>query len=346
MIRARSRHGFTLIELLVVIAIIAILIGLLVPAVQKVREAAARISCGNNLHQLGVAAHNYHSTYNALPPGLYGDNPTSGLPQFTYSYVGLIPSLLPYIEQDNLYKQIVFTNGTPFPWGNLNATKSDGSDNWWNNTNWNVAQYKIKSVVCPSDNPDNENFGTFVFFWTVASGTSAGTLYGYYFPDTGDGQPGDGHALGHTNYTGVMGSHGRIGNTRDTWEGVFTSATANTLTQISAADGTSNTLMFGESLGGGRVKVGQKDAGGNTIINSALSWFGMNSMPTAFNGGLLDPPNWPNFSSNHTAVVQFCFADGSVKGLRKGSPGTLGSPLRSASGMKDGEVYDISAISN
>ena len=99
----RRRSAFTLIELLVVIAIIAILIALLVPAVQKVREAAARAKCSNNLKQLGLACHNYHDTLGYLPisHGIWSE-PTN--PVAPHTGRGWILEALPFIEQDNLYK--------------------------------------------------------------------------------------------------------------------------------------------------------------------------------------------------------------------------------------------------
>src|SRR5262249_16250835 len=111
MIRLTRRMGLTLTELLVVIAIMAILVGLLLPAVQRVRDAANRMSCRNNLKQIALAAHHYHDQNRQLPPGWIGPitdpfSPTpgaGGLPGYLVaSHVGHFPLLLPYLEQENL----------------------------------------------------------------------------------------------------------------------------------------------------------------------------------------------------------------------------------------------------
>jgi prepilin-type N-terminal cleavage/methylation domain-containing protein/prepilin-type processing-associated H-X9-DG protein len=152
----RTRRGFTLIELLVVIAIIAILIGLLLPAVQKVREAAARTSCTNNLKQLGLAAMNYHDVNEKFPPAVImpyakdGFDPTLDLKSpFGPNWAVLI---LPYIEQGTLYNTIninLYPGTVLAPGSTANFDKADRT--------WRVIRgAKIKTYLCPSD-PNNQS---------------------------------------------------------------------------------------------------------------------------------------------------------------------------------------------
>jgi prepilin-type N-terminal cleavage/methylation domain-containing protein/prepilin-type processing-associated H-X9-DG protein len=101
----RQRHGFTLIELLVVIAIIAVLVALLVPAVQQVRTAAARTDCANRLRQLGLGIHNYESNTHYLPSSGQGTNYTTSPPSVAFELHSTFTMLLPYVEQDHIYRQ-------------------------------------------------------------------------------------------------------------------------------------------------------------------------------------------------------------------------------------------------
>lgn len=111
--RWKKRPGFTLIELLVVIAIIAVLIALLVPAVQKVREAAARAQCQNNLKQMGLALHSYHDNYKRFPPGCAADQAPFGTASSSWGSSWMV-YILPYIEQNALYSKLAFNGSSGY----------------------------------------------------------------------------------------------------------------------------------------------------------------------------------------------------------------------------------------
>jgi prepilin-type N-terminal cleavage/methylation domain-containing protein len=336
---SRRRSAFTLIELLVVIAIIAILIGLLLPAVQKVREAAARMSCSNNLKQVSLAAHNYESAYGFLPAGFYGpprSGTTWGATNTSYECVGVLVPLLPYFEQDNLYRQIAAV-GLPSTSGlqpmnfTANLPIQGSSRLWWfNATLVTLSRNKIKPLLCPSDNPESSQN---VFITCSAGGN---TLGGYVVNDP---------QMGRTNY---MGSAGFIGFTTvetTQWsrlEGPFSERSQNKLANL--GDGTSNTILFGETLMG-------EEIGTRTY---SPSWMGAGIMATAW--GLITPSQWYMFSAKHTNTIQFGYSDGSVRGHRKQGPNAQfqdlypppgtnpQSPNRQyyrAGGYNDGEVINF-----
>ena len=147
--RRVTTAGFTLVELLVVIAIIGVLVALLLPAVQAAREAARRMSCGNNLKQAGIAIHNYHDTFNVLPPMRIGDNGNNGVwrpgdPADNEECLSGWVSLTPFFEQNPIAQKVASDRGGPIPWDNTYQP-------------WRT---QIPGLLCPSDGPARTNTGS------------------------------------------------------------------------------------------------------------------------------------------------------------------------------------------
>jgi prepilin-type N-terminal cleavage/methylation domain-containing protein/prepilin-type processing-associated H-X9-DG protein len=310
------RSGFTLIELLVVIAIIAILIGLLLPAVQKVREAAARVQCQNNLKQIGIAMHNYHDAHKGLPPaysidGGFLPGPSGVIPGSSSHAWGT--QLLPYQEQDNIFKQydqkkFYFQQGT-------------------------VIGLPIAAFRCPSS-PTTQTFYTHTFDVSEVNSSFPKSLNAIFpQPQTYDAGISDystiDYVTGHfatsvgypsgTDLTGAIGSRAPLSSIvlpllQGHWIHFGDSRKLNTI-----KDGSSNTILVVEA--GGRPDLwlsGKKVPGGEGTVwkcgwGDPFNRFALgddsNDCPTQ----TINCSNDGGIYSFHSGGANLLFADGSVR---------------------------------
>ncbi len=284
--RSCRQQAFTLIELLVVIAIIAVLIGLLLPAVQKVREAAARMSCSNNMKQLAVAVHNYHDANGKFPQnGTRGVGGTGTC--CTTTAWSWIARSLPYFEQDNLARVAGVDTASI--------------------TNNASAATVIKTLLCPSDNA--QHFGH-----TRANPTIYGNVQGG--PSNYKGVSGSNWCWGSYPNTGKDGTcdvfyQGGTGK----GDGIFfRTDILFALTLIGIGDGTSNTFMIGEDVAEWSAWLAWPYAN-HTTGTCAIP---PNTFTNRANG---EDGQWQwtySFRSRHSTGLNFALADGSVRFVRQG----------------------------
>ncbi len=350
--RPRGRHGFTLIELLVVIAIIAILIGLLLPAVQKVRDAAARASCQNNLKQMGLALHNFAGNYNGRLPAAMINSGRAGAGTITgsisnykgpevdlqavygpgnttatyrvFNHTGFV-ALLPYIEQDALFRNYnyLYLSNSSNPYGYQLGPDPAG------NPNRVVGSTPIKIYTCPAD----ENPAP-----VVVSSDAAGAFY-----ERGVNGTYPGVARGNYLFsTGYYTDYDRDWSNCAVWaRGAFGNNGAASIANM--PDGTSNTLAIGEGrqqwrssssygpypLAGTHTAVHGRilqvtpnqyvSSGGYTNLNLAIGYCAINGEYGRIVAGWTDyrasyQYAW-QFSSKHSGGANFVFCDGSVRFL-------------------------------
>jgi prepilin-type N-terminal cleavage/methylation domain-containing protein len=307
----RNPAGFTLVELLVVIAIIGILVGLLLPAVQQAREAARRMSCQNQLKQLGLAALNYESARGELPPG-YLQARSAGLGWFEAEHLGTLVFCMPYLELDNVYKQIQSVHALDIDHDRLEVVPPIASGDtryngfWTKGQSWAAAQFRLSPFICPSDDSRSAQ-DCYPALWPTATGTSA---FGFTTP-----QP----QIGMTNYVGCAGYRGALatgvdsgGRNRFQFRGVFTNRSKTEVAFIT--DGLSNTLMFGEHGGHHAFGDASNPVGNpNAIKLRNIGWqTGPLVMYWTVFTNRQEKRWWKNGSNHAGGVIQWTRADGSV----------------------------------
>ncbi len=308
----KPRRGFTLIELLVVIAIIGILIALLLPAVQKVREAADRSACQNNLKQIGLACHNYHDVYSAIPPSRLDKD----------GGVSWAVLLLPYLEQENFYRQWDLKHW----YYDQGATPADGDA---------IRATQVKLYYCPSrrqppllslsgDRPDMP--------WSGSRTNYPGAL-GDYAACEGDDMSLDENGTG-GNGAMVLAGHqvySKSGLKALPW--ILASWASQTRFE-DITDGLSNTFFVGEKhVQRGRFGMNKgQDAtptdGDSSIYNGDDAWVVSRAAGPKYPLATApeDPFNF-QFGSYHPGVCQFLLGDGSVRAVSNATPGTTLSLL-------------------